>query len=309
MARGITELDVHHAADDILFSGERPTVERIRAHLGTGSPNTVVRHLESWWSTVGTRLRQQALDQGQPAVPTAVDVLAQRCWKMALDEAAAHVNASLAGQRAELEAWQEAMDHQRETEAQERKQLLLRVGEAESRANTLSASEDTLRDHVRQIQGQLEDMRSQRDGAHARNERLEDQLATVRTDSEQQARQHATERDGLLAHIRATEDRSLQEVGRARQALQQLQESTAAQSRVQQHEIADLQQARQVAEQVAAAAQRELSIQVALVNTYTSQLERLGDLPDQVRAALATAPKPGAKRTGKQGRAHTPGSK
>ncbi len=94
-------------------------------------------------------------------------------------------------------------------------------------------------------------MRSQRDGAHARNERLEDQLATVRTDSEQQARRHATERGGLLAQ-------------------QQLQESMAAQSRVQQHEIADLQQARQLAEQVAAAAQRELSIQVALVNTYTT---------------------------------------
>lgn len=38
MARGITEQDVHTAADDIVTLGERPTVERIRAHLGTGSP-------------------------------------------------------------------------------------------------------------------------------------------------------------------------------------------------------------------------------------------------------------------------------
>ena len=43
MAKGISELDVHQAADDIIAAGERPTVERIRAHLGTGSPNTVTR--------------------------------------------------------------------------------------------------------------------------------------------------------------------------------------------------------------------------------------------------------------------------
>lgn len=38
MARGITELDVHGAADALVAKGERPTVERVRAHLGTGSP-------------------------------------------------------------------------------------------------------------------------------------------------------------------------------------------------------------------------------------------------------------------------------
>ena len=43
MARGITESDVHTAADEIVAAGDRPTVERIRAHLGTGSPNTVTR--------------------------------------------------------------------------------------------------------------------------------------------------------------------------------------------------------------------------------------------------------------------------
>lgn len=46
MAKGISELDVHNAADDLVALGERPTVERIRSHLGTGSPNTVTRWLE-----------------------------------------------------------------------------------------------------------------------------------------------------------------------------------------------------------------------------------------------------------------------
>lgn len=47
MARGITESDVHAAADQLVAAGERPTIERIRAHLGTGSPNTVLRWLET----------------------------------------------------------------------------------------------------------------------------------------------------------------------------------------------------------------------------------------------------------------------
>ncbi len=59
MARGITESDVHAAADALVAGGERPTVERIRVHLGTGSPNTVVRWLETWWRKLGGRLAAQ----------------------------------------------------------------------------------------------------------------------------------------------------------------------------------------------------------------------------------------------------------
>ncbi|MFT3762282.1 MAG: DNA-binding protein [Pseudoxanthomonas sp.] len=55
----IIEFDVHTAADEIVGTGERPTVERIRAHLGTGSPNTVTRWLDSWWRLLGTRLTAQ----------------------------------------------------------------------------------------------------------------------------------------------------------------------------------------------------------------------------------------------------------
>lgn len=76
MARGLTELDVHHAADDIVSLGERPTVERIRVHLGTGSPNTVTRWLETRWSTIGARLRQRAIEADRPDVPQAVIALA-----------------------------------------------------------------------------------------------------------------------------------------------------------------------------------------------------------------------------------------
>src|SRR5690625_4142636 len=57
MARGLAGNDVHAAAGALADAGERPTVERIRAHLGTGSPNAVTRWLETWWQGLGQRLQ------------------------------------------------------------------------------------------------------------------------------------------------------------------------------------------------------------------------------------------------------------
>lgn len=52
MARGITQDQVNRAADAIMAAGENPTVEKVRAELGTGSPNTVTRMLDTWrWPT------------------------------------------------------------------------------------------------------------------------------------------------------------------------------------------------------------------------------------------------------------------
>ncbi|PPT71122.1 DNA-binding protein [Xanthomonas arboricola] len=81
MARGITESDVHTAADEMVAKGERPTVERMRTHLGTCSPNTVTRWLETWWNRPGTRLQG-----GRPDFDDAPAVLAERAvqwWGLA----------------------------------------------------------------------------------------------------------------------------------------------------------------------------------------------------------------------------------
>jgi hypothetical protein len=40
-SRGITAGDVERAADALLREGDRPTIEKIRAKIGRGSPNTI----------------------------------------------------------------------------------------------------------------------------------------------------------------------------------------------------------------------------------------------------------------------------
>src|SRR5438477_12900707 len=53
---GVTDVDVTLAADALLREGLRPTIARIRAHLGRGSPNTINPLLDQWWKTLAGRL-------------------------------------------------------------------------------------------------------------------------------------------------------------------------------------------------------------------------------------------------------------
>jgi hypothetical protein len=83
--RGITSTDVDRAADALLHAGQRPTVAKVRATLGRGSPNTVNPLLDAWWSRLAGRL-----DAGPAAlhrVPESVAHAAEGLWLQALAEA------------------------------------------------------------------------------------------------------------------------------------------------------------------------------------------------------------------------------
>ena len=53
--RGVTAADVERAADALFRVGERPTIEKVRAKLGTGSPNTINPLLDAWWKRLASR--------------------------------------------------------------------------------------------------------------------------------------------------------------------------------------------------------------------------------------------------------------
>jgi hypothetical protein len=98
MAKGITQAQVDTAADALVIAGERPTVDRIRAFLGTGSPNTVTRMLETWWQSLGARLTAQQARAELPGVPESVAVLATQLWDAALQAAQAEASQSCSAQ-------------------------------------------------------------------------------------------------------------------------------------------------------------------------------------------------------------------
>ena len=122
--RGISALDVERAADQLLRDGERPTVERIRARLGTGSPNTINPLLDSWWKRLGNRL-----DAGPAALhrlPETVVHITESLWLQALEEARRRA-------LLELGAEKRAVDHAKDGFELRTHVLSLREGEMESR--------------------------------------------------------------------------------------------------------------------------------------------------------------------------------
>jgi hypothetical protein len=82
--RGIAATDVDRAADALLRRGSRPTIEKVRAEIGSGSPNTINPLLDAWWQRLAGRL-----DAGPAALhrlPESVLRVAETLWLQALDE-------------------------------------------------------------------------------------------------------------------------------------------------------------------------------------------------------------------------------
>ena len=69
MARGINENDVWNACDALLLEGARPTIERVRQKIGSGSPNTVSPFLETWFKHLGGRIKDPGAFSAPSDVP------------------------------------------------------------------------------------------------------------------------------------------------------------------------------------------------------------------------------------------------
>ncbi|RZL91188.1 MAG: DNA-binding protein, partial [Variovorax sp.] len=78
------------AADVLLQEGLRPTIERVRQKIGSGSPNTVSPMLERWFATLGKRLEGRSgslIDSQAQQLPLAIVQAAQQFWDVARREA------------------------------------------------------------------------------------------------------------------------------------------------------------------------------------------------------------------------------
>jgi len=142
--RGVSFSDVSQAADAMLRSGERPTVEKVRFKIGGGSPNTLGPLLDRWWTTLASRL-----DAGPSAfhrLPESVAHISEALWVEALKEAR---------ERAALEVAGAERHNEREKDQLEVRShvLSLREGELharlEARDRRIADLEMTLRDERR----------------------------------------------------------------------------------------------------------------------------------------------------------------
>jgi hypothetical protein len=170
-ARGVTQTDVSRAADALLRAGERPTIEKIRATIGSGSPNTVGPLLDAWWKRLAGRL-----DAGPAAfhrLPESVAHVAEALWMQALDEGRRR---ALLEQRMTDRAL--AQDNER---LELRSHVLtLRESEMEARIQDRDRTIAELTKHVDLLTGMLQKEQATRDSVTRRLSAVEAELSAAR---------------------------------------------------------------------------------------------------------------------------------
>lgn len=301
MARGITETDVHTAADELVAKGERPTVERIRAHLGTGSPNTVTRWLETWWNRLGTRLQPARPDlEDAPAV---LVELAGQWWELALKHAKETARRELASSERALASERDALEASSRLVAEELAQMRAErdVAITGERIATTQASE--LQHLVDQLQLQISELAEQRDLERRRADRTETAKQQLDVRLHEALETAKSEREDWTEYVRSVENRALSDVDRARQEVKELQVQQSKAS--EQHRALEkqLRQDIQAAQSAAATASQSADILRGKCDALEGQLSGLRNLPAQLEVALKRSKEvrpPAARRRSKQ---------
>ncbi|MBO1746977.1 DNA-binding protein [Stenotrophomonas indicatrix] len=301
MARGITETDVHTAADELVAKGERPTVERIRAHLGTGSPNTVTRWLETWWNRLGTRLQPARPDlEDAPAV---LAELAGQWWELALKHAQEAARRELASSEQALAAERDALAASSRLAAEELAQMRAErdVAITGERIATTQASE--LQHLVDQLQLQISELAEQRDLERRRADRTETARQQLDVRLHETLETAKSEREDWTEYVRSVENRALSDVDRARREVKELQMQQSKAS--EQHRALEkqLRQDIQAAQSAAATASQSADILRGRCDALEGQLSGLRDLPAQLEVALKRSkrvPSPATRKRPKQ---------
>lgn len=297
--RGVQQEDVDGAADALLMEGQRPTVERVRMKIGSGSPNNVGPMLESWFGRLGRRVAGMPAEGPGNGLPMAAQNAFRLLWETALAEAKSQADASLAGERESLHRDRVALAEERiafeGSHAALEENVRLAQAQAADAREKLTESLETQRaqsiilDHERQ---------------HAAE--LDEKLGHARSLLDAQAQAHAQEREKAEARATANERRHLREVDVARADAVKLSEQLAAARSAEEaarskatelrEQLAHLQQTHAVTlADLARAVDKETAAQQlhqaaeARVNDLQSALNSERALAEELRQRLSTA--------------------
>lgn len=286
MARtGVTQNQVNRAADALLQAGERPTIERIRAALGTGSQSTLMRLLDSWWSDVGQRLSAQEAKLALPGAPASVIDAASALWTTAVQQAQALADASQASARKELAAQTQALS---EREAEIRGALTQAQETSADAHKARVLAETRLLDIERlaaQQAAQLADLQRQRDQLLGERDSAVQRLTAASEQLAAQASATLADRHALETQQRAHEERWAKDIDRARQEALKLQTRL---TRVEHDASAAAREAVAQQEALRAAVRIAERDQVAAITQLAARDSELGRLHEQLVLSAQT---------------------
>lgn len=208
MARpGITNDEVVAAIDAILASGEEPTIQRIRDHLGTGSPNTIHRHLVTW------RASRPVEQRKAPELPAELQAALVKEIERQAAQARTDVERSLveaqkeavtlakAGE--ELEELNGTLEEQNESLTAERERLSALADERHEELVELKAALERERKSAEEARIQVAQGRNKIEALDQQADELNGKLTTAMADLKSaQAAQVAAEKTSAVAEAR-----------------------------------------------------------------------------------------------------------
>ena len=217
-SRSITQQDVWQAADALLLAGQRPTIERIRLHLGRGSPNTVSAHLDAWFAGLGARLQDPQAFAAPAGLPEPVNQAARYLWDAAQAEARAAVAASYASREAALAQAREALEAEQAALAQERAILQARLEAADNALAELGRARDEASERAAHAEARLLAQQADNETLRATLARLQEEKDAMLRDTAAQRTAWDKERETMAERSGANERRMALELDAARVA-------------------------------------------------------------------------------------------
>lgn len=292
MRRGITQEQVSAAADALVAAGDKPTVEKVRAALGTGSPNTVTRMLDTWRSGLAERL-QNVLQL--PELPPEAGQAMTALWQLAIEHADRLLQVRMAADRAALAAQEARLAEERTRWAATLADAETAVAQARTRQELAEHACANLDSQLRDSHALREDLSQQRDRLQAVVDRQTGELDALQAERTVRLAAAEQERERNATHVRGIEDRAHQEVDRARQEAKQWQQrhETAERSyREALHALEARCETSQQQSQQAEKAVARLSGQVAALETSLAKASA-------VRKTKRVPRSPGASKVGR----------
>lgn len=258
MARdGITEKQVADAADALVAAKQQPTIRAVREALGTGSPNTVHRHLATW--------RKGRLDGALVTSALSANLLGAIAQE--IEQAAVLARADVSERLAQSEA--EALDLAKAGEILEQE-----IEELREQVATVTSERDSLSGKASQQTEAMADLSRRTNEEIARLREAVEKEMQGRIAAEQTAAVHG-------AKLEAMTDRAAKAEAKIEQAEKQSQ-----------HAIQELNNARiQIHAQQAGldAAARETAEAKAQAKEYREESKRARDEAAELKGMLAAA--------------------
>lgn len=157
MARpGITYDEVVSAIDTLIANGEDPTINRIREELGTGSPNTIHRHLVAWRSS------QPVAQRKAPELPPELQAAIVREFERQSADARSEVEKALVATQKEAATLSKSGEELEEANAA----LEDENADLSAHKGRLQALADERQEEIKNLNGKLDAERKSLEEAH-----------------------------------------------------------------------------------------------------------------------------------------------